>query len=315
MPPRSGGRCAGWRSIRTRTAAGVRIFAPTSTRPGTAAASRPPRRPPGRCSPCWRPASQTAAVDRGVRYLVETQREDGGWARSCSPAPASPATSTSTTRCTGCSSDQRPRTICSKDNAMSARARARRRHGGPRRRSGADLRVHPSVSEWWRAIRERRDEHMSGLVVLRALRTEYAALKGRAPRSHDDIAGCKRRVEATGLRPRRGRPGRAARGGSHRRTRSDPSTTLDGRAGHASLQRRVLGAQGRNNPQGRSYAHPAVRGSRAPLADARVDTQIRTAPSSRPRGGGGALRASAHRVCPCYISSEGADRKSSRYIS
>ena len=65
------GRSAGWSGTRTPTAAGVRTCAPTSTRPGTGAAIRPPRRPPGRCSRCSRPASTRAPSGRGVRYLVE----------------------------------------------------------------------------------------------------------------------------------------------------------------------------------------------------------------------------------------------------
>ncbi len=46
---------------------------------GSGAARAPPRRPPGRCLRCTRPASAREAVARGVQWLVDTQREDGGW--------------------------------------------------------------------------------------------------------------------------------------------------------------------------------------------------------------------------------------------
>ena len=75
-----GAPCAGCGRTRTPTAAGARTAAPTWTRPGSAAATRT--------------ASQTAwallalhaaggagseAVQRGVAWLVETQRADGTW--------------------------------------------------------------------------------------------------------------------------------------------------------------------------------------------------------------------------------------------
>ena len=77
-PPR---RRLARRSTRTRTAAGARTCAPTTTRrTGRAGARPPPRRPPGRCSPCSRRARQDGkAVERGIRWLAETQRPDGTW--------------------------------------------------------------------------------------------------------------------------------------------------------------------------------------------------------------------------------------------
>ena len=46
---------------------------------GSAAARAPPRRRRGRCSRCTPPASARRPLRRGVRWLVETQRADGGW--------------------------------------------------------------------------------------------------------------------------------------------------------------------------------------------------------------------------------------------
>ena len=47
---------------------------------GAATAPPPPRRPPGRCSRCSRPASGTPRpCERGIAWLAETQREDGSW--------------------------------------------------------------------------------------------------------------------------------------------------------------------------------------------------------------------------------------------
>ena len=42
-----------------------------------------------------------AAAERGIRWLARTQRADGSWTSRSSPAPGSPATSTSTITCTG----------------------------------------------------------------------------------------------------------------------------------------------------------------------------------------------------------------------
>ena len=70
---------AGWSGTRTPTAAGARTCAPTPTRAGSGAARRPRRRRRGRCSRCSRPASATTAVERGVAWLVDTQRADGDW--------------------------------------------------------------------------------------------------------------------------------------------------------------------------------------------------------------------------------------------
>ena len=69
------------RATRTPTAAGVRTCVPTTTRPGRAAASPPRRRPPGRCWRCWPPGGRTSRprIERGVRWLAQTQRPDGTW--------------------------------------------------------------------------------------------------------------------------------------------------------------------------------------------------------------------------------------------
>ena len=51
-------------------------------RRGAAAARRPRRRPRGRCSPSTPPATDGDAVERAVRWLVETQRPDGRLGRA-----------------------------------------------------------------------------------------------------------------------------------------------------------------------------------------------------------------------------------------
>ena len=69
----------GWRATRTPTAAGARTCAPTGTTRNAAAGRRPPPRRPG---PCWRCSPRASAPrrpERGVAYLVATQREDGSW--------------------------------------------------------------------------------------------------------------------------------------------------------------------------------------------------------------------------------------------
>ena len=48
-------------------------------RPTRAAEPRRPRRPPGRCSALLAAGERSAATERGVAYLVETQDEDGTW--------------------------------------------------------------------------------------------------------------------------------------------------------------------------------------------------------------------------------------------
>ena len=71
--------CAGCSTTRTKTAAGARIRAPTTRPSGSGAARAPPRRPPGRCSRCTPPKASPEAIERGVGWLVATQRADGGW--------------------------------------------------------------------------------------------------------------------------------------------------------------------------------------------------------------------------------------------
>ncbi len=48
---------------------------------GLAAASQLPRRPPGRCSPCWRRAGRTpgGALSAAIQWLAATQQPDGSW--------------------------------------------------------------------------------------------------------------------------------------------------------------------------------------------------------------------------------------------
>ena len=75
----SAGPCAGWTRTRTPTAAGARTCAPTPTRPGSAAARRPRRRPRGRCSRCSPPASDDPAV---------RARRRRGWSSTSAPTAA-----------------------------------------------------------------------------------------------------------------------------------------------------------------------------------------------------------------------------------
>ena len=60
------GRSPGWPDIRTPTGDGARTFAPTTTRPGGVAASRPPPRRPGRCWPSWPQAERGDAARAGA---------------------------------------------------------------------------------------------------------------------------------------------------------------------------------------------------------------------------------------------------------
>ncbi len=50
-----------------------------ATRHGWAAATPRRRRRPGRCWRSWPPANGPPSSSRGIRYLVDTQRPDGGW--------------------------------------------------------------------------------------------------------------------------------------------------------------------------------------------------------------------------------------------
>ena len=102
-PARSGGRCAGSRRTRTRTAAGARTCAPTTTRPGSAAGASTASQT------AWALLALLAAGERDSRrgrsaacagWSTPSARTAAGTSRS-SPAPGSPATSTSTTTCTG----------------------------------------------------------------------------------------------------------------------------------------------------------------------------------------------------------------------
>ena len=112
----SAARCAGWRTTRTRTAAGARTRAPTTIRAGSAAARAPPRRPPGRCSRCTPPASARAAL-AARRALA---REHPARGRRLGRAAvhrhrASRRTTTSTTTSTGsCSRSWRSGAACAR---------------------------------------------------------------------------------------------------------------------------------------------------------------------------------------------------------
>ena len=91
-------------ACRTTTAASARTSARTATAAGAGAASRPRRRPPGRCSP---PRGRRATGPRSSARCAGSSRRSAPTAAGTSrtsPAPASRATSTSTTTSTGRSS-------------------------------------------------------------------------------------------------------------------------------------------------------------------------------------------------------------------
>ena len=75
---RSGGPCAGSSASRTRTAAGARTAAPTTTRRGSAAARARPRRPPGRCWRCTPPARRSTALSRPPRRRLAGRHPASG---------------------------------------------------------------------------------------------------------------------------------------------------------------------------------------------------------------------------------------------
>ena len=82
-------RAVAARSTRTKTAAGARTRAPTTTRSGSGAARAPPRRPRGRCSRCTPPGGSARrqarwrAEEPALRWLVAHAsawpRGDGTW--------------------------------------------------------------------------------------------------------------------------------------------------------------------------------------------------------------------------------------------
>ena len=96
---------AGSSACRTTTAASARTCAPIATPRGAVAANRPRRRPRGRCSASTRRASTTARPPSA--RSAGSSRPSAATAAGTSPispAPAFPATSTSTTTSTGRSS-------------------------------------------------------------------------------------------------------------------------------------------------------------------------------------------------------------------
>ena len=86
---RSAAPFAGSRGTRTRTAAGARTAAPTTTPAGSAAARAPPRRRPGRCWRWTRPANARAAVERGVAGWSQRSGRTGAGTSRSTPAPGS----------------------------------------------------------------------------------------------------------------------------------------------------------------------------------------------------------------------------------
>ena len=83
------GLYGGSRATRTRTAAGARTGAPTTTRPGSGAGTAPRRRPRGRCSRCTRPAStRSRCTAASAGWRRPSSRTAAGTSRS-SRAPAS----------------------------------------------------------------------------------------------------------------------------------------------------------------------------------------------------------------------------------
>ena len=146
VDPRCGAPCAGSSSTRTPTAAGARTCAPTPTTRGAAAARRPPSQT------AW---ALLALLAADPDTAGGRPRRATGWSRrsaptaagtkTSSPAPASPATSTSTTSCTA---------LVFPLSAL-----------------GRYLRVHEEVD----------DRRVSGLLVVTALRSEYAALAEQVP--------------------------------------------------------------------------------------------------------------------------------------
>ena len=62
-----------------RTAAGARTFAPTAIPPIAVAVLRPRPRPAGPSSASSPRRTLRRRLERGVAYLVETQRDDGSW--------------------------------------------------------------------------------------------------------------------------------------------------------------------------------------------------------------------------------------------
>ena len=72
--------CAGWTSARTATAGSARAASRTSSARRAAAGRARHRRPRGRCSRWSLPAVRTRPAARArPRYLLDTQRADGGW--------------------------------------------------------------------------------------------------------------------------------------------------------------------------------------------------------------------------------------------
>ena len=101
-PERARRASPGSSACRTPTAAWARTCAPTASPTGAAAAPRPRRRPRGRCSPASPRASAAPAGRAGgavARGVAAARRRLGR--AVLHRAPASPATSTSITTCTG----------------------------------------------------------------------------------------------------------------------------------------------------------------------------------------------------------------------
>ena len=112
----SDGPSPGWRTTRTRTAAGVRTCARTATtRGGGAGHSTRLADGLGSAGPHSCGTSPARTASRGVATLLETQQtsEVPGTSRG-SPAPAFPGTSRSTTTCTGWCGRSAPSAVTAK---------------------------------------------------------------------------------------------------------------------------------------------------------------------------------------------------------
>ena len=170
----------GSRRTRTTTAAGARPSPRTTTSAWPAAACRRHRRRPGRSSACS--PARTASATRGRRGARlpgrRAQRRDGQWDEQRSPAPASRATSTCATTCTGTTSRSWRSAAC----------------GGAWERATADRTRRP-------LDRARRDATSTKRVLRR--RPLTAPVPAAPTAAHDEASTARRAVVTAGASPRR----------------------------------------------------------------------------------------------------------------
>ena len=289
----SGARSAGWRRTRTKTAAGARTRAPTTTPRGSGAARAPPRRRPGRCSRCTPPASARGRSRAASHWLVATQRADGGWDEPqytgtgfpsdyyinyhlyrltfpimalgrCLAAPPSGAAAAEPASDRGDAHRPSRRSIA-----------ARLRRGGDGARAERELpRREP------RRCRGRAQAPAGDLRLRAARRRARAtALRGRPARALGLARGRARpRLRGAGEPPADGAPAvddarvraaaravRAPDRGQPRRSARPPLRDL----GAAARLLRAVGRPGRRARAGRASGWPAPSGSRSPTGSAR----------------------------------------------